>query len=1004
MASRGRGRAVPPVGRGGSGGGRGRGTSRGGFDSGRGRGGRDSPASRGGSDAGSRGGFDRGRGSGRGGDRGRGRGGGTFANVPNIFNPSPNQALGPRVASIIAEGNKALARLQGTRSGPERPLRPAYGTAGTPIVLRANFFPISIDKDRFYEYSVEITPEPKSQKGRVKRRILDLFEQTCAGAAVKSYVVHDGAGRLISARELPQPLSGTVSYYEAEDNGPSQRPTVYEITVTYTKDLLLEPMKRYVTGDHASLNEDEEIKPVVSALNLILQRKASQAGYRVGRNRFFYDDEERGVLGPRLIAYMGFYSSVRPVQNQFMVNVNVCMTAFHEPGKLSDALMAFGRGSFGAIPREFMSKVKVSTKHLGYTRKYTVKRIVGGKTAASEKFKCDEYGGGVISVEEYFKRKYNVNLQHGRDLPLVDVGNPGKPTWLPAEICEVQPGEPHYGKLSSSETQNMLRLASRRPAVNAAHIVHQGLPKLGLTGQAASPVLKEFGVTVSDEMAVIPARRLAPPRVTYQKGTPNVSEGSWNILNVTFHRGAKVKNWKVLVVVDGPKDPGSQPRFPGGSQDAKLLDFLEKFRAKCSSSGMVMPKCSQIEGVRLVGGREDPGRVRSMQMLETTMGKFASGAAAWKNVDFVLVLLEYRDDYIYPCLKRLAAVKFGVHTQCMQLEKAMPPDPKKQDQYLSNIALKVNTKLGGINHKLDPQAMQWLTGKPTLLVGIDVTHPGPSSIAGTPSIAGVVANVDRDFVQYPASLRLQPSKQEGIAALSDMMVERLQAYRATSKVLPERVLVFRDGVSEGQYDKVIVEEVPQILDAFRRVDAKNPRYRPTLSVIICGKRHHARFPATAEADADRNGNTRPGTVVDRGITPVFEFSFYLQAHAGLQGTVRPTHYVVIYDERSPGLGADEIQTGIHSSSYLYARATKAVSLVPPAYYADIVCEQARYWIHGFLNRVDETSSTSGDRASETGSARAKRKREEAESQVYEAAERMWGSGLHPNLANSMFFL
>lgn len=302
--------------------------------------------------------------------------------------------------------------------------------AGTPIVLRANFFPISIDKDRFYEYSVEITPEPKSQKGRVKRRILDLFEQTRAGAAVKSYIVHDGAGRLISARELPQPLSGTVSYYEAEDNGPSQRPTVYEITVTYTKDLLLEPMKRcgptwplsrtradsyhrYVTGDHASLNEDEEIKPVVSALNLILQRKASQAGYRVGRNRFFYDDEERGVLGPRLIAYMGFYSSVRPVQNQFMVNVNVCMTAFHEPGKLSDALMAFSRGSFGAIPREFMSKVKVSTKHLGYTRKYTVKRIVGGKTAASEKFKCDEYGGGVISVEEYFKRSAYLSFGAG---------------------------------------------------------------------------------------------------------------------------------------------------------------------------------------------------------------------------------------------------------------------------------------------------------------------------------------------------------------------------------------------------------------------------------------------------------------------------------------------------------------------------------------------------------------------------------------------------------------
>jgi hypothetical protein len=51
--------------------------------------------------------------------------------------------------------------------------------------------------------------------------------------------------------------------------------------------------------------------------------------------------------------------------------------------------------------------------------------------------------------------------------------------------------------------------------------------------------------------------------------------------------------------------------------------------------------------------------------------------------------------------------------------------------------------------------MQWLKKKPTMMVGIDVTHAGPTSRSGTPSIAAVVANTDDSFAQFPASLAIQ---------------------------------------------------------------------------------------------------------------------------------------------------------------------------------------------------------------------------------------------------------
>ena len=69
-------------------------------------------------------------------------------------------------------------------------------------------------------------------------------------------------------------------------------------------------------------------------------------------------------------------------------------------------------------------------------------------------------------------------------------------------------------------------------------------------------------------------------------------------------------------------------------------------------------------------------------------------------------------------------------------------------------------KLGGVNHSVDEASITKLRQPPTMVVGMDVTHPGPSTVKGTPSIAAVVASVDLRFCQYPASMRIQESKKE----------------------------------------------------------------------------------------------------------------------------------------------------------------------------------------------------------------------------------------------------
>jgi eukaryotic translation initiation factor 2C len=109
----------------------------------------------------------------------------------------------------------------------------------------------------------------------------------------------------------------------------------------------------------------------------------------------------------------------------------------------------------------------------------------------------------------------------------------------------------------------------------------------------------------------------------------------------------------------------------------------------------------------------------------------------------------------------------------------------------------------------------------------------------------------------------------------------------------------------------------------------------------------------------------------------------LQAHAGLQGTVKSTHYTVVYDENN--LSADDIQRGPgkHDVSYLYARATKAVILIPAAYYADLACERGRCYLNDYF--VDDDKSTTGSST--------KGDRKEKEAKVFDAAKRAWGEGV-----------
>ena len=502
--------------------------------------------------------------------------------------------------------------------------------------------------------------------------------------------------------------------------------------------------------------------PLISALNLVLAAhpsRPSSNGVMVGANKFFHYNpaEPPSNLGGALQAWRGFYASVRPAHKQLMVNVNVCTTAFYTPGNLVDRWAEFEEYSKGGRPNAFMKGIRVRIRHLGHVK--TVK-AVSTFTAANYKFDSHEYG--MVTVLEYFRRskfvvpcpdvriltshlEYQITIQH-RDLPLIDVGGQNK-NLIPMELCDIIEKQPYRGKLTDDHTAAMIKVACRPPNVNANAIVNRGLDELGYISGA--PHLQAFGVDVGRDVTVVPGRILPPPNIRYGVSTSRVDDrAAWNMRSVKFAKPARLQSWAVLLVRDGG-------RFDfEGRDDPALLPLVRGLANMCRSSGMGIPPQDPpiVEADLPRRSARFPVREDAIRAVESAM------KTVGKKPALFLVVLSNKDRNLYNGIKKLCDVTLDVATVCVRAEKFR--QEKGQSQYFANVALKFNMKAGGVNHMLDDKNMTWLRQWPTMLVGMDVTHPGLGTVKGTPSIAAVVANVDDLFAQFPASLRMHESKKE----------------------------------------------------------------------------------------------------------------------------------------------------------------------------------------------------------------------------------------------------
>ncbi|KAJ7578988.1 argonaute-like protein [Mycena floridula] len=821
--------------------------------------------------------------------------------------------------------------------------RPGFGTAGRRIPVLSNFFETSIPEGLIHHYDV-ISPAEKVLPLRVTVQIIDRLQKVVAPQVFNPPAAYDGRKNMFSSIALPlgpnhsQRFEFTLEDTDATPGG--RPPRLYGVTITRVATINPENLERFIHGEQSL---DSTVYTAIMALNVAIRMEPT---LRYPFNiRSFFTEKGSQPIGGGLELWVGYFQSMRPGIGRMFVNVDTTTGVMYRGGSLIDlCLDFFGRNdpnilapTRGLPDRErlrlarFISGLRVNTKRAGKPndrpRGKTIRKL---STAGADQLTFSLASGENLTVAQYFERQ-NQRLRFP-SLLCVEVG---AGALIPLELCQVPRGQIIRKQVPPEKTDAMVKFSTKKPAERLQSIV------AGLTTMqyGQSDYVRQFGIRVETAKGPtqIEARVLRPPTLRYGgtvQPTIEPKNGAWNMVDKQLYRPTTQLGAWVLAIFD----PGFRPQTVNG--------FVTQFVKILATTGINVPNDPFVKHVN--------AQRNVVEQLQN-IGRELFNTRKVPPTLFVVILPEGGNE-IYTAVKHFGDVVMGVPTQCLKGKNCFQPKP----QYLANVALKINVKMGGVNVIADPSSVAALVDprNPTIVMGADVAHPAPGS-GDKPSFAALVSSVDSNSSKYVATMNPQTSRVEMIEDLEAMCKRAIQMYMDYQKHVekkatqgPKRIIFYRDGVSEGQFGQVKELELRAIKNACAELNIS-----PKITFVIVGKRHHARFFPKSPNDADRSGNCPAGTVIDTDIVHPLEFDFYLQSHGGLLGTSRSAHYSVLHDENE--FSADAMQSLSFALCHVYARATRSVSIPAPIYYADIVCARAKnHYDPTNALRLDDTTNTS----------------------------------------------
>ncbi|UJR13192.1 hypothetical protein I4U23_000214 [Adineta vaga] len=798
------------------------------------------------------------------------------------------------------------------------------GTSGNEFLVYTNHFKVDIGDATINQYDVDIItmdargkPRPvrKDERWEVIKRI---------GEENKNFpVVWYDEGKTLYTREslahFTEPIK--VNMRRGDE------------TKTYQLNIINLVRQDKISNIVDFIQKKTTIRPreTVRIIEILFKQRARNDLICV-RNQFYNRNQILDDLKDGRGMAKGFYQALFLTRCGPTLNVNLTFTCFYMPLKFVEFACKYLRKDITRSFTEYEAKLfqkiirdlLIETEHAGRKIRYKFRRF--GLPANQLMFTCGDDNENSteisliekISVEAYFQQKYNIQLKYPH-LPCIDGTNgPNKrANWLPMEVVNIVEWQRSLKPLDATQRA----LVSSKSIIKPLDRYNQIMTIMNTRDFDNDIHLKELNVRVDKkEMVSVKARILKPPVIQYRNrldpkkddAIEYVDVGKWKIRN-WFYRTTEIHTWGAIYF--GPK--------PDVNTQSILDEFVARFPELLQRKGFIIR--SKFNLTKETDNKKDVERA----LLD----------ASKKRWQIAIVILNTNIDQVYGYVKQLGNQKLGLRTQCIDMN-ALRKNISGLHMYVDNLSQKINGKLGGINSVVNTKLALSRSSNEDLymFIGADVTHSTCS--VDRPSIAAVVASRDPSNTLYAARLCEQYPKKgrcsvEIIKELDRMVTDLLHVFaRTCGGRLPNKIIFYRDGVDEGQYQKVLDNEVNKIKHACRIVYGDKPL--PKLTFIVVKKRHNTRFFLYQDG---KTLNVEAGTVIDQGITHPSQFDFYLCSQAAIMGTSRPTLYHVLHDDI--GFSSDDIQQLTYWLCHTDMRCTKSVSIPAPVHYAHLAAYGSR---------------------------------------------------------------